>query len=74
MEVRIGIAQSPRELSFETGQSAESVRDLFERAGGDGSKLVTLSDSKGKQFLVNIDSISYVEFGGESGRKVGFVS
>lgn len=74
MEVRIGIAQSPRELSFETDQSADEVRGLFERAGGEGQKLVTLSDSKGKQFLVNIDSVSYVEFGGDSGRKVGFVS
>lgn len=73
MEVRIGIAQSPRELSFETEDSADTVRGLFEKASENGG-LVALKDSKGKQFLVNVDTIAYVELGGDHSRKVGFVS
>ena len=36
--------------------------------------LLSLTDTKGRQYLVDTDSISYVELGAEAGRKVGFVS
>lgn len=74
MEVRIGIKHTPRELSFETDASAAEVRALIEDAVAKDASLVALSDSKGRQYLVNTDSISYVELGGETGRKVGFIS
>lgn len=71
MEVRIGIKHSPRELSFETDASADEIRTLLE---AEGANLVTLSDNKGRQFLVNRESISYVELGSDTARKVGFIS
>lgn len=74
MEVRIGIKHSPRELSFETDSTPEAVRELIEQAVANDRELVTLSDSKGRQYLVDTDSISYVEIGAETGRKVGFIS
>lgn len=74
MEVRIGIKHSPRELSFETDASADEVRGLIEDAVGKDGALVTLSDAKGRQYLVDTESIAFVELGGEAGRKVGFVS
>ncbi|MCW2287471.1 DUF3107 domain-containing protein [Leucobacter luti] len=74
MEVRIGIKQSPRELAFETNASAEEVRGLFETAAAKDSGLVALVDTKGRQYLVSADSVTYVELGGEAGRRVGFVS
>ena len=74
MEVRIGIKHSPRELSFETESSADEVRRRFEDAIATDSPLVTLSDTRGRQYLVDTESIAYVELGGDSSRKVGFIS
>ncbi|UOQ55820.1 DUF3107 domain-containing protein [Leucobacter allii] len=74
MEVRIGIKHSPRELSFETESTAEEVRGQIESAIGQDSALLALSDTKGRQYLVDTESIAYIELGGESGRKVGFIS
>ena len=74
MEVRIGIKHTPRELSFDTDASADDVRGLVEQAAGKESAFVTPTDTKGRQYLVDVASVSYVELGGESGRKVGFIS
>jgi hypothetical protein len=63
VEVRIGIKHSPRELSFETESTADEVRAL-----------IALADVKGRQYLVDTESIAYIELGGEGGRKVGFIS
>lgn len=71
MEVRIGITQSARELSFESDSSADEIRELIQ-AESDG--IVALTDNKGRQFLVNRAAISYVEIGNDTARKVGFVS
>lgn len=73
MEVRIGIKQSPREITFETNTAAEELRSLVQDAVRDGG-LVALSDTKGREYLVSADSVAYVEFGSETGRRVGFVS
>lgn len=72
MEVRIGIKHSPRELSFETEAAADEVRALIEQATD--SAFVVLTDVKGRQYLVDTESITYVELGGDAGRKVGFIS
>ncbi|WP_336658464.1 DUF3107 domain-containing protein [Leucobacter sp. USHLN153] len=74
MEIRIGIKHSPRELAFDTNSSADEVRSLVENAVSQDSAIVTLSDVKGHQYLVNTEAILYVELGGEGGRKVGFIS
>ena len=47
---------------------------LASPAAADDAALLTLSDTKGRQYLVSTESISYVELGAEAGRKVGFVS
>lgn len=74
MEVRIGIKHSPRELSFEIDGSADEVRSTVEQAVANDSELLALTDSKGRQYLIDTDSISYVEIGAEIGRKVGFIN
>lgn len=71
MEVRIGIQHSAREISFETDATAEEIRSLIQ---AEGARLVALSDNKGRQYLVNVDVISYVEIGNDAARKVGFIS
>lgn len=74
MEVRIGIVQSARELTFETDQGADELRSTVETALTEEKPLVSFTDNKGKQFLVPTASIAFVEFGSDVGRKVGFVS
>lgn len=74
MEIRIGIKQSPRELQFKTGSTADEVRALIDAAVKDDAQLLALSDVKGNQYLVDTDSIAYIELGSDSGHKVGFVS
>lgn len=74
MEVRIGIKHSARELAFETDAVADDVRAQFESAIANDTALVTITDVKGRQYLISTESVSYVELGGESGRKVGFIS
>lgn len=74
MEVRIGIKDSPRELTLETDQAAADVRSLIEEAITSAAPLVSLTDAKGNQFLIATNSIAYVELGGETARKVGFIS
>lgn len=71
VEVRIGITHSAREISFETEATAEELRALIE---AEATGLVAIEDNRGRQFLVNRESISYVELGSENARKVGFVS
>lgn len=74
MEVRIGIKHSPRELSFETESTADEVRALVEDAVSKDAALIALADTKGRQYLVDAESIAYIELGGEGSRKVGFIS
>lgn len=74
VEVRIGIKHSPRELSFETDAAPDEVRGQIEAAVANDAALLALTDTKGRQYLIDTDSISYVELGAESGRKVGFVN
>jgi hypothetical protein len=74
VDIRIGITNSPREISFETSQSATEVEKVVADALDGGKSYVTLADSKGKTYLVPTASLAYVEVGSEENRRVGFVS
>ena len=74
MDIRIGIANSPREISFETSQSAADVEKVVAEALDGGKSYVTLADSKGKTYLVPTASLAYVEVSSDENRRVGFVS
>lgn len=74
MDISIGIANSPRELSFETEQSAAEVQQVVTSALESGAKFFSLTDSKGRVFVVPTDSFTYMEVGSETSRKVGFVA
>ena len=74
MEISIGIINSPRELSFESDQSAADVEKAVLDAIDGGAKLIRLVDSKGNVYLVPVSTVAYVEVGSESSRRVGFVA
>ena len=72
MEVKIGIAESARELVVSSGQSADEVSELVDSALADGDGLLRLVDDKGRRYLVRAKQIAYVEIAPEDVRKVGF--
>lgn len=72
MDIRIGIKDTAREISFESSQSASDVEGaVVEALAG---TVLTLDDSKGKRYLVPSAQIAYVEIGSETSRRVGFVA
>ncbi|MCU1479958.1 MAG: ATP-binding protein [Subtercola sp.] len=73
MEIRIGIAQSPRELSFESSQSPDEIEQTVSAALAAGTGHLSLKDTKGKLYLVPVVGLSYVEIGSEENRRIGFV-
>lgn len=74
MEIRIGIANIGRELSFETSQSADEVRQAVATALEDKATSVTFTDEKGSTYIVPTAGLAYIEVGSEETRRVGFVA
>lgn len=74
MEIRIGIANTARELSFESAQSADAVATSVSAALESGQAAVTFTDIKGNSYIVPTAGIAFVEVGTEESRRVGFVA
>ena len=74
MEIRIGVRQSAREISFESAQSASEVEALVAACLDCGAKTLKLTDNKGRLFIVPSDALAYVEIGAEETRRVGFIA
>jgi hypothetical protein len=72
VEVRIGVKGAPRELSIESGQSADEIQTLVEKALKDGAATLTLVDEKGRRVLVSTEKLAYVEIAEADSRRVGF--
>ncbi len=74
MEVKIGVTDSPRELVFNSTQTPEEVEALVKAAlaGTGGSDVLSLTDDKGRRFLVQATRIAYVEIGAADARRIGF--
>lgn len=74
MEVKIGILNSPREISFESSEAPEAVTAAVAKVLDEKSSILKLSDEKGRQYLVPSSSLAYVEIGEIAARRIGFVS
>lgn len=74
MEIRIGIANTGRELNFETNESADDVKKSIAAALDSASTHVTFADNKGNSYIVPTAGLAYVELGSEESRRVGFVA
>lgn len=72
MEVKIGVADSPRELVFSSAQVPSEVEQAVADALSQESKVLALTDDKGRRFLVQSARITYVEIGASDSRRVGF--
>lgn len=72
MEVKIGVVDSPRELTVVSGQSPDEVEALVADALKNADGVLSLNDDKGRRYIVPSTKLAYVEIGpGEPGR-VGF--
>ena len=72
MEVKIGVSDSPRELVFNSAQTPSEVEKLVTAALSKESDVLSLTDEKGRRFLVQTNKIAYVEIGAADVRRVGF--
>ena len=72
MEVKIGVVDSPRELTVASGQSPEEVEALVADALKNAEGVLALSDDKGRRFIVPSAKVAYVEIGPSETTRVGF--
>ncbi|MGD9618393.1 MAG: DUF3107 domain-containing protein [Mycolicibacterium sp.] len=72
MEVKIGVTDSPRELVLNSAQTPAEVEKLVTDALGAGAGVLSLTDEKGRRFLVQSAKVAYVEIGAADARRVGF--
>ena len=73
MEIKIGVQDSPREVSLDSDLAPEAATAAIEAAIATGS-LLSLTDDRGRTVLVPGSRITYVEIGAPSSRRVGFGS
>lgn len=72
MDVKIGIAESQRELVVSSEQTPDEVQALVDEALRSDSGLLKLVDEKGARYLVRATQIAYIEIAPADVRRVGF--
>lgn len=72
MEIKVGVKGAPRELVVDSSQSAEEVAALVDAAVTAGTGVLRLEDTRGRQVLVPVDKLAYIEIGEPETRHVGF--
>lgn len=71
MEVRIGVQHTAREIAFESKDDQSKVIKAIEEAFAKGGMLI-LPDDKGRQYMIPVERIAYIELGESTPRRVGF--
>ena len=74
MEIRVGINNSPRELSIEVTSSVDEVERIVSEALEGGKDVIRLADARGRIYLIARSALTYLEIGAEEARRVGFVA
>jgi uncharacterized protein DUF3107 len=74
VEVKVGVADTARELTINSSQTPEEVESLVAHALKDSSGTLTLIDDKGRRYLVPSARVAYVEIGSADSRRVGFAT
>lgn len=72
MEVKIGIADSARELVVSSADSPDQMEALVSETLRNNQALLTLVDDKGKRYVIPSSKVAYVEIGPSDSRRVGF--
>lgn len=74
MEVKIGVQFAARELVLESAQTPAEIADTVNRALEKESGVLALTDEKGRQVIVPVAKLAYVEIDEPVVRKVGFTA
>jgi hypothetical protein len=72
VEVKIGVADSHRELTVSTADSPDQVEALVTAAMRNTQGMLSLVDDKGRRYMVPTSRVAYVEIGPADSRRVGF--
>ena len=75
MELRIGIAESPQilEVELEDDADRDALKTEVEAVLAGKSKILWVTDRKGKELAVPANQIGFVELGtSDAQRKIGF--
>jgi hypothetical protein len=75
MDIRIGVTQSPREVSIELADDIDrdELRAKVDSALGGAVDVLWITDKKGRDIAVVSSKIAYVEIGStDSDRRIGF--
>jgi hypothetical protein len=74
VEVKVGVADTARELLINSSQTPEEVEALVTDALKGTTGTLTLIDDKGRRYVVPAARVAYVEIGSADSRKVGFAT
>lgn len=72
MDIKIGFADSPRELVITTETNQDEVALKVTEALNNDAATLELTDEKGVRYIIRARQISYVELGTTTQRFVGF--
>ena len=75
MDVRIGVTQTPREISIELADDHDraALKKQIEAALTGAVEVLWLTDKKGRDIAVSAAKIAFVELGASDGeRRIGF--
>lgn len=74
MEIRLGVRNVAREVTFESDATPDEIRATVAEAMTSGARLIELRDDKGGTVLVPTDALGYLEIGAAEKSRVGFGS
>jgi hypothetical protein len=74
VEVKIGVQHAHRELVIDSVQSPAEVAKAVAEALASDAGVLTLVDEKGRQVIVPVAKLAYVEIDEAVVRKVGFTA
>ena len=74
MEVKVGVADTARELVLNSDQSPDEIESLVAAALKNSGGTLSLVDDKGRRFVVPSARVAYVEIGTADSRRVGFAT
>jgi hypothetical protein len=74
VEVKVGVADTARELLINSSQTPEEVEALVADALRGSTSALTLIDDKGRRYMVPSARVAYVEIGSADSRRVGFAT
>ncbi|HWC81942.1 MAG TPA: DUF3107 domain-containing protein [Pseudonocardiaceae bacterium] len=72
MEVKIGVAESPRELVVSSALTQDEIEKQVSDALEAQRGVLTLVDDKGRRVVIPVSKIAYVDIAPADVRRVGF--